>query len=244
MNDHQKNALDFLLYSYFSFSLKNLAEDEGDAIAYRIIERAYRDASSHVLSIQSNDPHEEAVKRIMEGLNCICKQDKCTFDTWHNNLCSSLLSLYAEAGCEWGKSNGRELAFSYGIAQKWVNMTMKYLMITADLCALLIDSDQDSAFMKQYGEMTAKHRCAFHAPVDRYIIDAAGIAFTDIVLPTEKKSLHNRRYPSDYVTPWSRWDLITYRRFYVSLRKNLKDERPLDWEGPAWIEAAKRKNGK
>ena len=147
MNDDQKNALDFLLYSYFSFSSKNITEETADAIARRIIERAYRDASSHVLSIQSNDPHEKAVDQILTRLNRLCEHEKCTYDTWHRNLCSSLDSIYKKARCTWGESNGKPLKFSYGIAQKWVNMTMKYMTITADLCPLLIDSAQGPAFL-------------------------------------------------------------------------------------------------
>ena len=249
MNDDQKNALDFLLYSYFSFSSKNITEETAAAIARRIIERAYRDASSHVLSIQSNDPHEKAVDQILTCLNRLCEHEKCTYDTWHRNLCSSLDSIYKKARCTWGESNGKPLKFSYGIAQKWVNMTMKYMTITANLCALLIDSDQVPAFLTQYGEMINRHRCAFHAPVDRYIIDAAGREFSNIELPTDPekkpmKPLLRYKYPSDYVEPWSQWDDNMYIRFYASLRKNLTDSSPLDWEGPAWIEQAKRRNGK
>ena len=178
-------------------------------------------------------------------LNCLqqAERDDDTYITWHSSLCSNLIVLYENAGCTWGTNNGKDLAFSYGIAQKWVNMTMKYMVITADLCALC---DDDFGFVQKFGDMIAKFRNDFHAPVDRYIIDAAGREFSDIVLPTEKESLQNYKYPSDYVESWSQWDPEMYKQFSSSLKAELDKEgkSPLDWEGPAWIEQAKGNKGK
>lgn len=258
MNDGQKNALDFLLFSYFSFSLEDLKYKDADSIANLIIKRAYRDASSHVLSVQAvkqedglpfTTPEglkESASHMISACLNCLqqAESDDKTYITWHRNLCSSLDSIYKKARCTWGESNGKPLKFSYGIAQKWVNMTMKYMTITADLCALCDEKNSD--FVQKFGDMIARFRNDFHAPVDRYIIDAAGREFSDIVLPTEKESLQNYKFPSDYVESWSRWNPKMYEQFSGALKSELDKEgkSPLDWEGPAWIEQAKGNKGK
>ena len=46
-----KNAINFLLYSYFGITLDSSA----DEVLCAAIDRAYRDASSHVLSIKDED---------------------------------------------------------------------------------------------------------------------------------------------------------------------------------------------
>lgn len=41
------------------------------------------------------------------------------YDTWHHALCDELIGYYGSTGFE----------FNLGHAQKWVNMTMKYIYI-------------------------------------------------------------------------------------------------------------------
>lgn len=256
MNDGQKNALDFLLFSYFFFSLEDLKYKDADSIANLIIKRAYRDASSHVLSVQAVKPKDpqkfntpEELKEAASGmisayLNCLqqTERDDDTYITWHSNLCSNLIVLYENAGCTWGTNNGKDLAFSYGVAQKWVNMTMKYMVITADLCALC---DDDFGFVQKFGDMIAKFRNDFHAPVDRYIIDAAW-KFANITPDTEDHQESKPKRPKKCTTPWSRWNPKMYEQFSGALKSELDKEgkSPLDWEGPAWIEQAKGNKGK
>lgn len=45
------------------------------------------------------------------------------FDQWHRESCKALRNHYRSAGFE---------AFSYGQAQKWVNMTLKYVYVMGD----------------------------------------------------------------------------------------------------------------
>ncbi len=46
------------------------------------------------------------------------------FDRWHTDLCQALKTYYATELQKFGK-----IGFTYGQAQKWVNMTMKYCWV-------------------------------------------------------------------------------------------------------------------
>lgn len=256
-----QDALDFLVFSQFSFSLDNLKNQEGNAITRRIIERAYRDASSHVLSILPKQEknkeekaaiaalHSSAVDLILSGLNRLCSPENefpYAYDIWHDAVCLNLNRLYQDfisyTGLRWGtNSNGTELRFSYGIAQKWINMTMKYMVVTTDLCAMLGGDWSASAFYRQYGGAITARRQSFHAPVDRYIINAAWAQSEKIALPLKENADRSRSYktPAEYVKPWSRWERGEYKAFRKSLAEQLPDGKtPLDWEARAWIDKA------
>lgn len=66
------------------------------------------------------------------------------YDSWHFNVCQQLIKKYAPSKCE----------LTLGHAQKWVNMTMKYLCVF---------KDEQAIFMLPY----------LHAPLDSYIFQAA-----------------------------------------------------------------------
>lgn len=260
MNVNQ-NALDFLVFSQFSFSLDNLKKQKGDAIARRVIERAYRDASSHVLSILPKQKksteektaiaalHSSAVDLILSSLNRLCSPENkfpYAYDVWHDAVCLNLNRLYQDfisrSGLRWGtNSNGTALRFSYGIAQKWINMTMKYMVVTADLCAMLGGDWSESAFFTQYGSAITARQQSFHAPVDRYIINAAWAQSEEITLPLKENADRKRSYrtPAEYVKPWSRWERGEYKAFRKTLAQQLPaGMTPLDWEARAWIDGA------
>lgn len=65
------------------------------------------------------------------------------FDTWHGEVCENIIDNYKGVA-----------TLTYGQAQKWVNMTIKYLyLLSAD------------PFEKEFSFL--------HIPIDRYVIDAA-----------------------------------------------------------------------
>ena len=71
-------------------------------------------------------------------------KSQAEYDAWHYELCTRIRAIYREQGIE----------FHYGQAQKWLNMTMKYLYLIGE-CTF------DGLF--QY----------LHVPVDNYLIDIA-----------------------------------------------------------------------
>lgn len=82
---------------------------------------------------------------IKENITELLSNDRVSqqeFNEWHYKLADSLRTLYIENGVE----------FYYGQAQKWINMTLKYLYVLGEV------NDQ-----KYYG--------VFHATLDNYIFN-------------------------------------------------------------------------
>lgn len=70
--------------------------------------------------------------------------DQKEYDSWHYRICTNILTYYRKADVE----------FHYGQAQKWLNMTMKYLYVIGEYTF-------DGLF--QY----------LHVPIDNYVFNIA-----------------------------------------------------------------------
>ena len=248
MNERQNNALDFLLYSYCSISFDDLNELNSKEVLGYLVDRAYKDAASHVLSVEpkrDSDPKKTAREALIMRINILSDTSQ-SYDLWHHELCERICEIY--------RDNSNKTSMSYGIAQKWVNMTMKNLMVVYDVACLTDASN--FTFVEKYGPLIEQYREQFHVPVDSYIIDRSwSLDDNSVDLPLkDDKTKRIKKYatPSSYVKPWSQWkdndnkeegEKNEYQRFQESLRKALA-EVPIDWEGPAWIEQAKKRNRK
>lgn len=115
---NRKDYEDYLLRLYFG--------DNNDLLA-ACINRAYLDFNRTIhgidkiitkdrLYLETSDYIKESFSDIREGYVCIAQQEK--FDVWHRSICSELSSYYNKHGYS---------TFSVGQAQKWINMTFKYI---------------------------------------------------------------------------------------------------------------------
>ncbi len=238
-NKQVENAINFLLFSYFGITLDDNEND--DIVLNAAINRAYRDASSHVLSIENEEVKNERKKYAIEliikkiekikGINT-----KDNFNAWHEELiCGSkekgseendgLMKIYGN--CTYKKDkNNNERKFTYGIAQKWVNMTMKYLYILNSI--FITFKGKDNYFTENYGKYINDISKYLHVPLDRYIFKAAKDDY-DI---------------TNNLGAWSKIeDYDNYKKHQYNIAKRLNNISPIDWEGTAWIEAAKKNNG-
>ena len=115
-------------------------------------------------------------------------------------------------------------AFHYGQAQKWLNMTLKYMIIMG-------------FWTKKFNSIIE----VLHVPVDSYIMEAASIL--EIMLP--RKNGDYGKYFESSSKPWSKWNKDDYVKFQENLRIALKNknpsETPIEWEAHAWIEVAQNK---
>lgn len=95
------------------------------------IRRAYTDMSRRTLHFRKGTSDEEkadlkgcAVNAIRKALEDLakkkCMRDQDAFDEWHRKLSNNLCHIYND-------SDLLEEDFTCGQAQKWINMTMKYL---------------------------------------------------------------------------------------------------------------------
>ena len=141
--------------------------------------------------------------------------EQISFDIWHKETCDKI--------CE--ESNRREIpkwikhmedGFSYGVAQKWLNMTIKNMLV-----------------MEQWDSYLEPIKQYLHVPVDSYVMEAAS---TDLEIPIPcknggvgKYSLTGSKADSK---PWSRWEYGDYIAFQEDVRKATPC--PMDWEFGAW----------
>lgn len=225
-----KNSMmfEFLIFSYFGITVEE-AEDFNNALMASI-KRAYRDASSHVLSI--NDGEKDVLKK--KGTEMICKAIKGlwdneeAYDKFHFSLCKTLIELYSVE--EIYKDKGRK--FTYGIAQKWVNMTIKYIYMF------------NSVFnYSEFEKVIEKYESDFHIPLDRFIFmefKKSEICVLDI-LGTESWS----KYDDEVQTEFRNIKNTRYYKLQKQVQRDiLKGQLPLEWEHKAWIENAKDINQK
>ena len=138
-----KDAYDFLKHMLFG---------AWSSIYIAASERAYRDMCRTLRNIRQSDLNST---KLRSEIDLLLEQEICIlfersianqkqYDEWHEKLCLKIRKHYRDNGVD----------MTIGQAQKWVNMTMKYLFV-ADVP----------------GSADAFYFC--HVPIDSYIIDAA-----------------------------------------------------------------------
>ena len=117
------------------------------------------------------------------------------YDKFHDSLCLRIIDCY---------DNQTIAEITYGQAQKWVNMTMKYLCVLYE--------GQCDWLNKIYSFL--------HIPIDSIILDKAKKEFPNDF------SVNN--------TPWSQLSREEYITIQNKLRAVIKDVALIDWEFKAW----------
>lgn len=122
--------------------------------------RAYRDLNRTIryqaLPLETRELlRQKTTELLRTEITCMVKSVTAQneFDAWHFNVCSQIRNFFHEAGVE----------FYYGQAQKWLNMTIKYLYVIGE---------------QTFGSVFSY----LHIPIDNYIFDAAQKVF-DISKP-------------------------------------------------------------
>lgn len=134
-------------------------------------------------------------------------------DEWHMKTCEKI--------CEYSKKLNTDVTnkFTYGLAQKWLNMTFKYMLITEQW-------DTQLSHIKQH----------LHIPVDSYVMEGACFILGIKIIDNKGKL---DQYNSDRSKPWSSWNCEEYIEFQKRVRKAVtvrEDYKcPIDWEFNAWI---------
>lgn len=242
-----QNLYDFLLFSYFGITV----DSDADEVISACIRRAYRDAASHVLTVEKAD--ETAPKKLLNKLNenkiemsddksrknvlkvlgsneiikfiSSLNKSEADFDDVHNNLCKALMNLYKDY-CN------SERCFTYGVAQKWVNMSVKYLYLLSGLTCFKYNCTLNGFIAcKEY----------FHIPLDSYMIKA--ISETGKINNSDISGLSVSIKTYNLPNSWSKIDESKgYQDYQKAVIKKIVEPpyaSPLDWECPAWIEASK-----
>lgn len=144
------------------------------------INKAYRDLMRTISGFARNESHDaildRAKKTLHESITAILSAEIHTqgeFNKLHEDACSDLVSAF------------RGQDFTVGQAQKWINMTFKYLH-------LLEDPDVQRVY----------EFC--HVPIDRYMLDitnykgiGAWSRLTDYGVYQEYQDWFRKKYPDD-----------------------------------------------
>lgn len=164
------NLLDFLLFTYFG--IESFDKIESSKVDEVCAKRAYQDlartvafsmSTSKLTEMQKQDQptkesaekyknaKKELVDKVIRNIAAWISEDissksKSDFDDWHNVKCNEIIDMMCAEKCEETKIVS---GFSYGQAQKWLNMSVKYKW-------LLTESEPSPHF---------------HIPIDSYIIE-------------------------------------------------------------------------
>ena len=240
-----KKLMDFLLYSYFGCESKDLAREGIQKCAYhayldlnRRIEYLY--SSNALDNMQSRKASEEdkniaikykeAKKALIESVCDIilCSADKyeCVdgqFGLWHKAKCEEIMGTMNTAIFQDDSLILKSNSFTYGLAQKWVNMTLKYLWLLDMLPNGLSEAE-------------------LHVPVDSFILEA--------LKETQQFNTEGNKITGSgesYYYNGEAWSAISDPENYKKLQKEIRDIAkeqgisPIQWEGPVWIKVAQNR---
>lgn len=214
-------VLEFLKYAYFNIT----KGDDMNDILSKCANKAYMDLC-RTIKFKTDDSNVKAEYKtticdmLVNNYDVLTDAVKSTddkqtvFDKEHKRICEEICSKYSEIS-----------EFTYGQAQKWLNMMLKYV--------LLIEGDST---LKSY----------MHIPVDSYIMQAVGSDNPKLkhCLKLEcvpKKDGTVGKYNESTSKPWSKWDYEEYIAFQNCIRKAISESSyssPIEWENEAWIEVA------
>lgn len=245
------NLVNFLLYSYFGIENEEELNDPEKAVE-KCAQRAYLDlartvkytySSSKLKKMSDKSLAANFNKAKIDLINYVCQKviaksivdyNENSFDTWHNKKCLAIIETMK-------KGNECVGGFTYGQAQKWLNMTLKYCWLLG-----LLGENFDEKNL--------------HVPIDSYIIEALWKdEFWNTPDCWKNNDCRNKilnlkikdskykigKYASEKYKSWSTWGKDEYKHYQAALKKYLKSQNnsksPIEWESKVWIETAKNK---
>ena len=236
-------ALKFLLCSYFGIALNS----EEDWIIDTCINKAYEDATNQGAFnalIAKNDieskelvsqAKEKAKGEILRPLIQKILTNSLLEEGWHKKACTDICEVFNKE--KKIRCKNRDSAFTIGNAQKWVNMTFKYLYLIA-VAFQELEETRNKGWVKNVVEKSEK----FHVPVDSYILQKLKKAGEKNVKGRGEEYYYVDAADNDKKT-WSsidRYDLYEeiQRKIADSVPKEYSNKNILEWENDAWIEMA------
>lgn len=177
-----------------------------------ISKRAYRDLSRTLHGIGTHPNKADLMEDTHASLHTfVTDLEKVTnreeFDDLHDTWCLKRMEVFNSFH---HTQRGKKFEFTYGQAQKWINMTLKYLAVL-----------NHPAVARVYGYL--------HVPIDSIVYAEAEHPSAGITVP---------RPPGN--VSWSRLNCDQYRKYQQQLQTaiathNADEIAPLDWEAQAWI---------
>ncbi|MCD7982299.1 MAG: hypothetical protein LUF32_08325 [Clostridiales bacterium] len=248
----------------------------GTEVIRRYISLIASDPDSEKFILKDNISIDKYLKKFHDPFECDCQEDYdiwhravCKslveyYDKQYAFLLADATALsdslpknhdkeYAKALAKKAKKlsemeEGHQQYFSYGNAQKWVNMTMKNLYIISIMKRWLSggeDQDTCSEGKDNHGlpwnERIINCSKYFHIPLDSYMFDAIKNKSNGSIKP--EFHTNNKKEPT---SSWSKIDdYDEYVDYQQKVNEKIKSctnpiEYPIDWEGSKWLEEAKK----
>lgn len=247
----QRAYLDLARTLEFNSALKKQKEKEEKDSKY--VKQKFRDIICNQIIKRIDEQFLEH-----EFLSLADKELQEEFDRRHNIICNEIVTCASKMTFSKGenkpvfilseslKKQEKIDRFYYGQAQKWLNMTLKYIWL------LGIQEEQ-----------MGKLKNCLHVPVDSYIMEAAagrcrkkGVTTEGVgILLKRNDGQYKEKYSEESVLPWSRWrgkenvevkddtKNNEYYKFQADLRQKLEDrgKSPIEWENEQWIAVAENR---
>ncbi len=216
--------------------------------------RAYRDLCRNLRGIGNMKSGERdaykketytQIEKCIKGLQSVQSQEG--YDEWHKCSCGSIKSIADKYRINERLENG--ITFSYGLAQKWINMTIKYVIMLSDADYLNTNNfniDQ---------ETFSKVKKWLHIPIDSYILKAAAeknseneFALCADIAPLRNSLGGTSFYSETKSQPWSKMNCKDYTLLQENLRKVISQKYngiyPFEWEAKAWLKQSELESKK
>lgn len=233
INDNHKIAIEFLLWSYFKLA----ANSSKEKIIEKCVSRAYSDATNQGAY---NTIKKEGVKYNPKLILGCINNPISDYDSWHKASCQSIVENFGDS------------AFTYGNAQKWLNMTIKYLFIVNSVMEMLGAAED---FRDFYRRKFKDFEGDFHVPIDSYIIESLWDEKATVEETSEWLSLKEEKtrkdgtlgaYYADKHKVWSQFDAGDYQKVKKHIADKVSKEgvSPMKWENEKWIGVAKKEKRK
>lgn len=234
-----EKLLDFLLYSYFECD----REENEIEVIQKCARRAYRDLARTVRYAHPASEPEKAKadsglaafknlqkKHISDVCNDMaqsiyaCKEGFNKFDSWHKKKCKWIIHKMNKPYDDRKKFLKED--FTYGQAQKWLNMTLKYLWLL----------DRLPKGIKAQ---------SLHVPIDRFILEK----LKETGKFNEKSNKITGSGESFFYNGKT-WSAMSDIENYKTLQEEIKEIAgeanllPIEWESLAWLEVAKSRKSR
>lgn len=212
---------------YYNWASNKAFRDMARVLDYR--KKPLDSQEEKIVNQERKKWREEATLNIKKQIEMYKERDS-SFAEFHQKCCAMLKNYYTD------KVNN----FTDGLAQKWLNMMLKYLWLLYKL--QMIDEKTDLYQFIDY------HRKEFHVPLDSYILRYVA-----------KKKNNNKQelmdigladsipYHKEFKEAWSK---ITDDKWYIEYQQSIKEKSkhkyssPLEWELEHWPKALDYYDGK